>query len=324
LASGIKESDRVKLQLAASGRCEMYLRRAGGGRCSGISLEAHHIVKRSLGGGHDPENIAMICVDHHRAVERRMCAPKDWLYLVDVPDDDPWLGSSHAYAESKEGEPCWFLWSEVRGEVWGVAKKSIGLLGQAVEMRKKSGWILLSVLYDMEKAGDLWQMTHNSFAELAHELNLAQSTLRRYLSLGRRIKILPEAYQERLRKYPLSLFSSARIGELQPNDLGDVMEMLSCEVDMADVIEEGQRRVFRASAEKRGRTASEVTLIAKAVTFSVTVEHDEAALNVVELAKRQVASAPIIIRGGVEWGADKQQKVERMPAENGKRRMVQG
>src|SRR5690242_5093956 len=50
--------------------------RAGwcGGRCcvpgcrSARHLELHHVVPRARGGGHEPENLTLLCSGHHRAL----------------------------------------------------------------------------------------------------------------------------------------------------------------------------------------------------------------------------------------------------------------
>jgi hypothetical protein len=62
----------AKTRLAAA--C-VLVRERDGGRCRVCGdprdVEVHHIVFRSQGGGHDPENLVCLCADCHGAVHAR-------------------------------------------------------------------------------------------------------------------------------------------------------------------------------------------------------------------------------------------------------------
>ena len=300
--------NREQTQLRAWGQCELYLRAAGGGRCArSAAQEAHHIVKRSLGGGDEPENIAELCVHHHRAVERRQCAPSEWLYLVRQDD------GTAAYATEPDGQPCWFLWQNIRNEMRGVAEGLVDDLKVATIMRRESGWRLLDALAAMEAEGDLWLLTHDGIDGLAAELGATVPTLRRYLNLGRKIHQLTGEAQAWLRNHPPTLFNRAKLGELPPADLDAVQRLMEAAPDLDDVVAEGRQRAARVVAESDGKILSDVTLIATAVTFAVEVEHEQGS-DPISLAKRKVLSNNEIVPGGVAW-QDTQHTVERINAD---------
>jgi len=300
--------DRVTTQIRAWGQCELYLRAAGGGRCArSAAQEAHHIVKRSLGGGDEPENIAEICTEHHREVERRS-SPDTWLYLVRQDD------GTAAYATTEGGVPCWFLWPNIRNEMRGVAEGLVDDLKVATIMRRESGWRLLDALAAMEAEGDLWLLTHDGIDGLAAELGSTVPTLRRYLNLGRKIHQLTGEAQAWLRNHPPTLFNRAKLGELPPADLDAVQRLMEAAPDLDDVVAEGRQRAARVVAESDGKILSDVTLIATAVTFAVEVEHEQGT-DPISLAKRKVLSTmKEIVPGGVAW-QDTQHTVERISAD---------
>jgi hypothetical protein len=57
-----------------SKRTRRFVWRRDGGRCcvpgcrSARHLDLHHIVPRAEGGGHEPENLTLLCSGHHRAL----------------------------------------------------------------------------------------------------------------------------------------------------------------------------------------------------------------------------------------------------------------
>ena len=301
---------KLTTQLRAWGQCEMYLRLPGGGRCArSAAQESHHIVKRSLGGGDEPENIAELCPEHHREVEQRS-SPSTWLYLVRQDD------GSAAYATSADGVPCWFLWSDIRNEMRGVADGLVNELQVATAIRRESGWRLLDTLTAMEIEGDIWNLTHGGLDGLAVELGSTPRTLRRYLKMGREYRRLDIETQEWLRKHSPTVLGRARLAELPPADLEAVRELIETTPDVNAVIIEGRQRAARAQAEEGGDVLSEVTLIADAATFSVDVEHARAA-DPIELAKRRILSGKAVV--GVSW-KDKLHQVERIETEEGNER----
>lgn len=306
----MNRNERIPTQVRAWGQCEMYLRAPGGGRCArSTSQEAHHIVKRSLGGGDEPENIAELCTEHHAEVERRS-STASWLYLVRQDD------GTDAYATTEGGEAVWFLWPNIRNEMRGVADGLVNDLQVATAIRVESGWRLLDTLAAMEAEGDMWNLTHGGLDGLAIELGSTPHTLRRYLKMGREYRRLDIETQEWLRKHSPTVLGRARLAELPPADLEAVRELIETTPDVNAVIVEGRQRAALAQAEGAGKVLSEVTLIADAATFSVDVEHARAA-DPIELAKRRILSGKAVV--GVSW-KDKLHQVERIETEEGNER----
>lgn len=63
-----RELDAVRTELLfrSRGRCEA---RGFSDLCTGYGVEVHHVVKRSLGGKHTPENCVLICEFCHAKTE---------------------------------------------------------------------------------------------------------------------------------------------------------------------------------------------------------------------------------------------------------------
>ena len=176
----VSTKDREDALATTEGQCEMYKYGAGGGRCArqGGKVAIHHQQLKSAGGSNEPENLAGLCLVHHRAVHLESDPDHEhtWLYRVATDDGD------NAFATVKGGDPLWFLWGNMGHKVEQESTEEIAQVDAAVTLSQQSGWRIADHTWALAELGDAWQLHgHDNVAQFAKAVGKKPKTLKAYL-----------------------------------------------------------------------------------------------------------------------------------------------
>ncbi len=291
------------LVLRSDGHCELYTDGPGGGRCGrSVKMEVHHLLPRGKGGGHEIENLAIVCNWHHRAIEHRMIEEDDWLYEAGADD-------FVAFSYNKGGPPDVVLWPDVSEAREDAAAELLNDAEIGAEMAAKRGpWKIASASFDLAAGGDLWKLHDMTLATYAYHLGLKPKTVKMYMLAEGRARALPDDYGACFKRAPILLMQTCGL-EVEAMNVKQLRE-ICLRIDAGDsvtaLIDRCKEIAGVEAAATEGMFVYEVTLIARAMTLElkVKVPEEERYFNrkAIDKAITAVESMKHVI--GVEWPED--------------------
>lgn len=279
------EKSRHVVLADADGRCSLVHPEKG--RCSVIrGVGTHHVVFRSAGGSHDPENLIAICGAHHELIhERRLHRQGD--------------GGELTFYETST-KTTWEVWRNVKSDMEDEFTELATMLEEGVLYGRMAAARVAYALGGIHEKS-LWQLEGwdswgDFLADRGFTLSNAQNALRFYRTYYVRLGYdvtdfdeLPQTYTSLRAAIPqLKGMTRDEVDEVLAHPPSEVVAASQEAKDEKAAAEEGGERV-RLTA--RGRFTAQLEMAS-----SGDPERDKD-----EFFKRIRGSLPRTI-AGVEWG----------------------
>lgn len=299
----------------SGGHCEMYTDGPGGGRCGrSVKVEAHHLLPRGKGGGHEIENLALVCNWHHRAIEHRQIEEDDWLYEAGAD-------GLVAFSYSSGGPPEVVLWPDVSEAREEAAAALLHEAELGAEMAEKRGpWKIAAASFELSVGGDLWKLHDMTFATYAYFLNLKPKTVKNYILAEERARSLPDDYGSCVKRASIKLMTTcgAEIAAMTAKQLREICLRIDAGDSVRALIERAREIAGVVAEEKVGNVVYAVTLSVLSATLElkVSVPEDERYFRKVAIEKALASFENRAYVVGVEWPEDAAvHQVEKISAE---------
>ncbi len=273
MPTAVKESVAEFVIARAEARCELYTLGPGGGRCArSVKIEIHHLVPRSKGGGHEPDNLSCVCVFHHRAIEHRQVGEDDWIWEAEGEDGQT------AYSLSNGGPAEIVLWPNVRDELEErstllMHEAKVGVLTADVQ----GPWQIARAAFELAEGGDLWKLHDMTLAEFAYSLGKQTKTIKAYILAETRLMSIAEKWHSVFHSAPIKLmqFCGAEIVEMSDKQLRELKRMIESGDSIRAVIERAREIADVEASAKVGLLVYNVILSANATTLEFNVKVEE-------------------------------------------------